>query len=216
MYSPFVVLALFVICGRSSLVGASDDTFFILNEAGARCFQIDYPPGTVVNVDYTLTPSPEGRITITGPSSSDSNWSDTFWRRDDKGKTVEMTEEKMKPKDSITFKSQGLTHFCFKQNARGNARGTINIKRGLGGHGNLGFVEMGPVLTKIEGLRDRISFIISEADYMKSSEVEFHNQSLKMNAASVWWPVIQILVLIVTGIAWTVHLTSFFRKRKLV
>ena len=82
----------------------------------------------------------------------------------------------MKPKDSITFKSQGLTHFCFKQNTRGNARGTINIKRGLGGHGNLGFVDMGPVLTKIEGLRDRISFIISEADYMKSSEVEFHNQ----------------------------------------
>ncbi|GMH69137.1 hypothetical protein TrLO_g1998 [Triparma laevis f. longispina] len=206
----FVLLVAFV-----ATTSGSDDTFFILDSPDARCFQIDYPPGTVVNVDYTLTPSITGRITITGPTSS-SAWSDTFFLKDSKGKTVEMKESKIKQKDTITFKSSGLTHFCFKQNTPVSSRGTIKITRGLGGHGSSGKLNLNPILSRLSTLRDRITWIINEADYMKLTEVEFHDQSVKMNSASVWWPVIQILVLLVTGIAWTVHLTSFFRKRKLV
>lgn len=37
-----------------------------------------------------------------------------------------------------------------------------------------------------------------------------------MNRAAVWWPVVQIMVLIVTGFAWVVNITAFFRKKKLV
>mmetsp|Transcript_15668 Transcript_15668/g.24380 ORF Transcript_15668/g.24380 Transcript_15668/m.24380 type:complete len:225 (+) Transcript_15668:91-765(+) len=62
-------------------------------------------------------------------------------------------------------------------------------------------------------MKDEIEDIIREADYMKNVEKGFHEHSLSMHAASHWWPMIQTLVLLLTGATTIMHMISFFNKR---
>lgn len=62
-------------------------------------------------------------------------------------------------------------------------------------------------------IKDEIEDIIREADYMKDTEKSFHKHSLSMHAASHWWPMIQTLVLLLTGVTTIMHMISFFNKR---
>ena len=82
-------------------------------------------------------------------------------------------------------------------------------KLGIEGHLNGMQVE-------VVKLNDQMEEILAEADYMKGIEVEFHNQSINMNSASKWWPIIQICILIMMGVVQYVHLRTFFQKKKLV
>jgi len=58
--------------------------------------------------------------------------------------------------------------------------------------------------------------ILSEADYMKEQEVFFHGQSIQMNQESAWWPILQVMILIFTGIFVVNNLKSFFKSKRLV
>ena len=128
-----------------------------------------------------------------------------------------LQSEKMLASSSLVYTSQGLTHLCFKSNVLASpSKCTLSIKRSPPSHPIQESLEFGAILSTLNTLRDRTHSIISEADYTKSSEVEFHDQSQKMNAAAVWWPVVHILVIFVTGVAWVVNITEFFRKKKLV
>ncbi|GMI54422.1 hypothetical protein ScalyP_jg4201 [Parmales sp. scaly parma] len=65
-------------------------------------------------------------------------------------------------------------------------------------------------------LNDQMKDILKEADYMKGVEVEFHNQSININSASKWWPILQCGVLLMMGLVQYRHLKQFFEKKKLV
>lgn len=45
----------------------------------------------------------------------------------------------------------------------------------------------------------KLEMILANADFSKEQEVEFHEQSLAMNKASQYWPLIHIGVLLITG-----------------
>ena len=50
-------------------------------------------------------------------------------------------------------------------------------------------------------LNDELAEILNEADYMKEKEVRFHTPKLKeLNVAAVWWPVLQIGILVATAV----------------
>jgi len=207
------VFAFLLLLGMSSSSSAPSE-FFLIERKEMRCFQVDFPPSTIVAVEYTLDPVPTGTVTIKGPTEKNS-WSDTFRKKEQK--EVMLKTEKMAASGSLVYTSQGLTHLCFKSSVVPSpSKCTLSIKRSHPSHPVQDSLEFGQILTDLNLLRDRTTAIIAEADYTKAAEVEFHDQSLKMNRAAVWWPVVQIMVLIVTGFAWVVNITAFFRKKKLV
>ncbi len=63
---------------------------------------------------------------------------------------------------------------------------------------------------------DEMGGILREADMAKTREVEFHNQSVSMHAASQWWPILQILVLLGTGFTQVKAMVQFFKSKRLV
>jgi hypothetical protein len=65
-------------------------------------------------------------------------------------------------------------------------------------------------------LTDDMGGILREADMAKTREVEFHNQSVSMHAASQWWPILQILVLLATGFTQVKAMVQFFKTKRLV
>jgi hypothetical protein len=64
----------------------------------------------------------------------------------------------------------------------------------------------------LSGLISKTDMILRQADYAKELEVEFHEQSIAMNKASQWWPILQLSVLLITGFTQANHMIQFFRK----
>jgi emp24/gp25L/p24 family/GOLD len=58
--------------------------------------------------------------------------------------------------------------------------------------------------------------IISEADFSKERETQFHLQTLSMHAASMWWPIVQLCVLILTGFTQANHVVRFLKSKRLI
>jgi hypothetical protein len=73
--------------------------------------------------------------------------------------------------------------------------------------------ELGRMETSIRDLMKKIDLILSQADYSKQQEVRFHELSLAMNRASMWWPIVQLLVLLLTAITQINHMVRFFKTR---
>jgi len=64
----------------------------------------------------------------------------------------------------------------------------------------------------LSSLISKTDMILRQADYAKELEVEFHEQSIAMNKASQWWPIVQLCVLLVTGFTQANHMVQFFKK----
>eukprot|EP00934_Nitzschia_sp_Nitz4_P003874 Nitzschia sp. Nitz4//scaffold14_size191712//4847//5831//NITZ4_001698-RA/size191712-snap-gene-0.147-mRNA-1//-1//CDS//3329536852//3864//frame0 len=60
-------------------------------------------------------------------------------------------------------------------------------------------------------LNARVKGIINSADFNKDQETAFHDQSVSMHSAAMYWPIIQLLVIIVTGITQANHIVSYMR-----
>jgi hypothetical protein len=61
-------------------------------------------------------------------------------------------------------------------------------------------------------LISKTEMILRQADFAKELEEEFHEQSIAMNKASQWWPIVQLCVLLVTGFTQANDMVQFFRK----
>jgi hypothetical protein len=72
-------------------------------------------------------------------------------------------------------------------------------------------------MSRIEGdlkkLEYKVDMILINADYAKEQEVFFHESSLAMNRASQYWPIIHLVVLLVTGFTQANHIIRFFKSR---
>ena len=73
--------------------------------------------------------------------------------------------------------------------------------------------EMSRLERDMQTLNNRIQTILSNADYNKDQEVSFHEQSVGMNRAATYWPMIQLAVLIFTGFTQANHIVKFMRSR---
>lgn len=65
-------------------------------------------------------------------------------------------------------------------------------------------------------LTDSLAQILDEADYMKEREVEFHDTELAMERNAQWWPILQICILLLTGVFQVKHLKRFFQQQKIL
>ncbi len=60
------------------------------------------------------------------------------------------------------------------------------------------------------------SLLLKNADMIKNEEADFHKQSVEMNAASRWWPMLHVLVLLATGFTQANHVIKFFKSRHII
>jgi len=76
--------------------------------------------------------------------------------------------------------------------------------------------EFDAVNLDIRKLNDMLDLAINEADYQKYKELEYHDETETMNAATLWWPVAQIGILVLIGVFQVRHLKQFFKTNKLI
>ena len=69
---------------------------------------------------------------------------------------------------------------------------------------------------EVHKLNDMMSMTLDEADFQKHKEVDFHKETEKMDNAALWWPMVQIGILVLTGIFQVQHLKRFFKTHKLI
>jgi hypothetical protein len=69
---------------------------------------------------------------------------------------------------------------------------------------------------EVHKLNDMVTLTLNEADYQKHKEVDYHDQTEEMNSAALWWPMLQIGILIITGIFQVQYLKYFFKANKLI
>lgn len=70
--------------------------------------------------------------------------------------------------------------------------------------------------TETHKINDLLLMTINEADYQKHKEVKYHSQTERLNRTVLWWPMLQIGILVITGIFQVQHLKNFFKNNKLV
>jgi len=57
---------------------------------------------------------------------------------------------------------------------------------------------------------------LNEADYQKHKEVDHHAETESMNVATLWWPMLQIGILVITAVCQVQHLKGFFKANKFI
>ena len=77
--------------------------------------------------------------------------------------------------------------------------------------GHLSHMEM-----EMKRIQNGMKTILSEADFSKSREAVFHQNTESMHAASTFWPIVQTCVLIMTGFTQARHLVMFFSSRRII
>lgn len=80
---------------------------------------------------------------------------------------------------------------------------------------NLEKSEVKTQMTRLERdfqtLTSRVKAILKNADYTKDQEVAFHEQSVAMNRAAMYWPIIQLVVILVTGVTQVNHIVGYMK-----
>ena len=77
--------------------------------------------------------------------------------------------------------------------------------------GHLSHMEM-----EMKRIQNGMKTILSEADFSKSREALFHQNTESMHAASIFWPIVQTCVLIMTGFTQARHIVQFFQSRRII
>jgi emp24/gp25L/p24 family/GOLD len=71
--------------------------------------------------------------------------------------------------------------------------------------------KMGRLERDIQTLNNRVKAALNNADYNKEQEAAFHQQSINMNRAATYWPIIQLVILLVTGFTQANHIITYLR-----
>jgi len=65
----------------------------------------------------------------------------------------------------------------------------------------------------INALNDKVEVILSNANYAKDQEIQFQQQSRDMNKASLYWPMLHLFVLLITGFTQANHIVRYFKQK---
>jgi len=74
--------------------------------------------------------------------------------------------------------------------------------------------------TFLEAQLDRIEHevhtILREADFFRERDALYHQQVDDMNKATVFWPILHVCILLVTGFTQANHIISFFKEHRII
>ena len=61
-----------------------------------------------------------------------------------------------------------------------------------------------------------IKNIVQSANQAKDLDGSFHKQFEQMHKAATWWPIVQVCVLLMTGVTQASHIVRFFQSRRII
>ncbi|GMH55612.1 hypothetical protein TrRE_jg11035 [Triparma retinervis] len=214
------------------VIGAEDDTdtlpFFIVPINKQYCIGLSYPPSTLLSLTYTLTTDKaEGSVKITSASdgpkppklgSIKPHWGTTSTTSDisrplKQSDTIVLTTGS---EASMCFHVLGVSSWAGKQLPNDGVGVSVKIIRGPHHTSAPPPPSLQGVADTLRSFNERMAYALSTADAQKNQEAQFHKQSEAMNAASLFWPVVQIGVIMLAATGWMTGVVSFFKKTKLI
>lgn len=91
---------------------------------------------------------------------------------------------------------------------RGDAK-KLGSAKDVGGH--LSHME-----AELQRIGDEMKAILKEADFSKERDAVFHRQTLSMHSATIFWPIVKVCVLLMTGFTQASHIVRFFQSRRII
>jgi hypothetical protein len=73
-----------------------------------------------------------------------------------------------------------------------------------------------PMNIEVHRLNDQIRLALNEAAYQKRQELAYHIETERINTSLVWWPMLQIVILLIAGFFQVDLLKRFFKSNKLI
>jgi emp24/gp25L/p24 family/GOLD len=68
----------------------------------------------------------------------------------------------------------------------------------------------------LQGLEQKLEMILAYSESAIEQEIRVHNRSISINRSSMYWPLIQIVILIVAGFMQANIVSKFFKKHHIV
>jgi hypothetical protein len=213
--------------------------FYVVTSPVPKCVTVEVPSETMVHISWDI---PElkhlvdqaGRkkqtiLTISQTAAiNESKFTEQFKKKDKKkrrkNKSPTKTEilEQASSKIMYMTETDGPVQACIRAqgaSAKSPVRISIVVETG---HDAAHYLheEQEHHLSKVQlqflRLQDSLGNILKEADSAKERETEFHNQSVSMHAATRWWPMVQIMVLLITGFTQASAMVNFFKSKRLI
>ena len=193
---------------------------FILLTEKPECFVIEQPADTPLTLYYEL-PALEkiGASEEIMPKTTLSKAVEVTLLDRRNGKPLfSKTIADHKGEVSLTTKTSAAHHLCLKPVHKQPTpiRLDLSIDLGLGDryYDELANTnKMDELQLQVVKLNDELAQILNEADYMKEKEVKFHRKAERMNLAAIWWPILQLCILVVTGVFQVKNLKRFFATK---
>ena len=64
----------------------------------------------------------------------------------------------------------------------------------------------------LQTLQNRVKACLNNADFNKDQEASFHEKSISMNNAAKYWPMIHLIVILVTGFTQANHIVTYLKR----
>lgn len=190
---------------------------YILLESKSQCFSIEQPQYTYMTVKYEIPSLEEMR-----GDEADHAKSVLMTLADRRNEKVVLSKTIASHQGEIELSTKGesVHNLCFKKQKHGTGdkslRFDFEINVGLSDRSyDARAVEnkMDKLEIEVTKLKDELAEILSEADYMKEKEVKFHTKAERINLAAIWWPIIQLAILIFTALISVRNLKNFFSAK---
>ncbi|VDO07143.1 unnamed protein product [Rodentolepis nana] len=199
------------------LTQSSNAIYFHIKEGSTKCFIEDVPEDTLISVSYAIS-------VLDG---------DKFVRNPDHGVHVEIKDPEGNVVLSRVYSSEGK--FFYTSLAPGDhsiclsTRGSswsktllrVSLDIGIGGHGTdykevASKEKLNDIELRIRQLLDQVAMLAKDQDFQRAKEEYFRRISESINSRVTWWSIVQVILLILTGIFQMRNLRSFFLAKKLV
>lgn len=70
--------------------------------------------------------------------------------------------------------------------------------------------------TQLNRIEHEMHTIIKEADFFRERDALYHQQTDELHKATLFWPILHCMVLVVTGFTQANHIISFFKTRRII
>jgi len=69
---------------------------------------------------------------------------------------------------------------------------------------------------EIQRIQRGMQTILREADFAKDRDALFYKQTESMHSATMFWPIVQVCILLMTGFTQANHIVQFFKQRRII
>jgi len=197
--------------------------FFLTTKSQSKCFSLDVHPETFLHIKYeALDIDGEKKRSRKKPVITVTEVEVPLTKRRGK-KNKPITETIDKPSGEITHETivSGQVTVCFRAYLSKNADPLRFGLKITAGHEkiNLSQDELKNQLAflkeNVEDIKYEVNDALLEENTAKGRKVVFHDQTVAMHAAAQRWPMVQILLVLVTGFIQASHMAKFFEKMHL-